>query len=58
MANRKIILKQPIRDIPKERVSYNLPKQSKTVKLAQLREEPRPIQIAQDLMSKEETLLL
>ena len=43
VANRRIVLKQPIREVPEEKISYDLPKQSKTISLAQLREEPKPI---------------
>ena len=34
VATRKIVLKQPVRDVPKEWISYDLPEQSKTVNLA------------------------
>ena len=55
--NRKIVLQELVRTIPKERVLYDLPKQSKIVNLAQLGEEPKPFRVAQDLTSSEETLL-
>ena len=56
--NQKIVLKQPMREIVEEKISYDLPKQSKIVNLTQSREETKPIQIAQDLTTKKETLLL
>ena len=58
MANQKIVLKKLIREIPQDKISYDLPELSKTINLAQPREEPKPVQTAQDLTMKEETLLL
>ena len=57
VANRKIVLKQPMREIPEENISYNLPELSKIVNLAQPGEESKPVKIAQDLTSKEESLI-
>ena len=47
-----------MRDVSKEKISYDLPEQSKTVNLAQPREEPKLVQIAYNLTLEEETLLL
>ena len=44
--NRKIVPKQPIREILEEKISYDLPKQSKIVNLAQSGEEVKLVQIA------------
>ena len=41
--SRKIVLKQPMRDIQKKRVSYDLLEQSKIVNLAQPGEQSWPI---------------
>ena len=43
VANRKIVLKQPMREIPQDKISYDLPKLSKIVNLAQPGEESKPV---------------
>ena len=47
-----------MREIPEEKISYVLPELSKIVNLARPGEESKPVKIAQDLTSKEESLLL
>ena len=58
MENRTIGLQEPMRETPKERVLYDLPKQSKIVILAPPSEESKLVLITQDLTSSEETILL
>ena len=56
--SQKIVLKQPMREVPEEKISYDLPELSKTINLAQPGEESKTIQIAQDLSTEEEACLL
>ena len=47
-----------MREILEEKISYDLPEQSKTVNLTQSGEEAKLVQISQDLTIEEENLLL
>ena len=41
--SQKIVLRQPVREVPEEKISYDLPKMSKTVNLAQPGEESKTV---------------